>query len=284
MAATIPDLWRSEEDAERLYQLYLCRLEMNGMHQQIVKVCPLIRRYATRGPGARAGLFTFSLEIDSLCHLKRYETAWRRLRRREEIVFGRRLDLRRREWTIDDASDLEFYYAPLLFFLGRHRQGCGFLETSLSFWFTTSKVASYELLTRVYNEDTRPTNRCRVTLSHFYTRLGKRLIEWQYWERFVAGLHPRLFRLAGIRRDELFSDPAQLPKFYNQLMQEREQRTPTGVGGSLSDLVDSASKVQRRQKAIERRLKEFHLRTQPARECTNAKLSELFPELQSLPE
>jgi hypothetical protein len=62
----IPDLWRANEDAVRLYQLYLCRLQINDMHERIVAACHQIRRYAARGPGPTEGLFTFSIEIESL--------------------------------------------------------------------------------------------------------------------------------------------------------------------------------------------------------------------------
>lgn len=86
MPARIPDLWRTQEDASRLYKLYLVRLRMNGLHEQVVAACRQIRRYASRGPGAKVGLFAFSFEIDSLCDLKNYNQAWRRLRLFEETV------------------------------------------------------------------------------------------------------------------------------------------------------------------------------------------------------
>lgn len=90
LADSIPDLWQAKEYAVRLYQLYLLRLRMNHMHKRVVAICPCIRRYAARGPGPTEGLFTFFHEIDSLCDLKNYQAAWRRLRLREEIAFGER--------------------------------------------------------------------------------------------------------------------------------------------------------------------------------------------------
>ena len=119
MTEAILDLWRANEDASRLYQLYLCRLQMNGSDERVVAVCPQIRRYAARGPGPAEGLFAFAFEIDSLCSLKDYQTAWRRVRRWEEIVHGQRLDLRGHYWSVEDARALEIYYAPLLYFLGQ---------------------------------------------------------------------------------------------------------------------------------------------------------------------
>lgn len=283
MAEVIPDLWRAKLDARRLYQLYLCRLQMNHRHERVVAVCPQIRRYAARGPGPTEGLFTFSIEIDSLCDLKDFQAAWRRLRRREEIVFGKRLDLRGREWSRSDYWELAFSYAPLLFFLGRYRQGCELLEISLGFWFSGRKARSFDILFHVYNGDEEPRNRCRVTLSHFYRRVGRDLRQWRHWVGFVNGFHPRLFRLSRVGRDELMADAGRLPVFFDKLMEVRAERTTSGVGGSQSDLIDSAAKVKKRQDAIQRKRDEFHERIKSVQELTDSKLRELFPELQGLP-
>lgn len=275
----IPDLWRAKEDAARLYQLYLCHLRMNHEDERVVAACPQIRRYAARGPGLAEGLFTFSFEIDSLCDLKDYRAAWRRLRLREEIIFGERFDLRSRKWSRADGHELEFWYAPMMFFLGRIGQGCELLETSLGFWFVDEKVRSFDILFRVFNGDEEPTDRCRVTLSHFYGRLGKDLRQWRHWEAFVNGFHPRLFRLSGVRSDELMADPARLGPFFDKLMELRAERTTSGFGGSQSDLVESAAKVKKRQDATQQKLDEFHERIKPTQDRMNSKLQELFPEL-----
>lgn len=283
VAETIPDLWRAKEDAARLYQLYLVRLQINDRHEQVVAVCPRIRRYATRGPGPTEGLFTFSFEIDSLCALKDYKAAWRRLRLREEIIFGERLDLRRREWSSADGWELAFSYAPLLFFLGRYRQGCALLETSLGFWFGRRMTQSFDILFHVYNGNKEPWHQCQVTLSHFYNRLGKNLRQWRHWKAFVNGFHPRLFRLSGVHRDELMAEPERLGLFHDKLMEVRAERTTSGVGGSQSNLIDSAAKVRKRQEATQRQRDKFNERIKPVQERTNRKLQELFPELQGLP-
>lgn len=238
---------------------------------------------ALRGPGPTEGLFTFSFEIDSLCDLKDYQAAWRRLRLREEIAFGERFDLRTREWSSADGWELAYSYAPLAFFLGRYRQGCEWLETALGFWFGVRTARSFDILCYVYNGDEEPWHRCRVTLSHFYGRLGRDLRQWRHWEAFVSGFHPRLFRLSGVRRDELVAAPGRLAEFFDRLMEVRDERTPSGVGGSQSDLIDSAAKVRKRQDAIRRERDEFNERIKPVQERTNRKLQELFPELQGLP-
>src|SRR5262245_48644564 len=115
MPEAIPDLWSAKEDA-RLYEFYLGRLQMNGLHERVVSTCRQIRRHAARGPGPAAGLFTFFFEIESLCELRDYRMACRQLRLSELPVFGKRLDLASRRWSADEAT-LVMDYAPLLFFL-----------------------------------------------------------------------------------------------------------------------------------------------------------------------
>jgi hypothetical protein len=279
----IPDFWRANEDAVRLYQLYLCRLQMNDLHERVVAACSRIRRYAARCPGPREGLFTISIEIHSLCELKDYQAAWRRLRLQEEIAFGKRFDLRSRQWSRADGWELAFSYAPLAYFLGRYRQGCRFLETSLAFWFDGKKAPSFDILFHVYNGESEPSNRCRVTLSHFYSRLGRDLRQWRHWEAFVNGFHPRLFRLSGVPREELMADPGRLAAFFDKLMDVRDRRTTSGVSWGQSDLIDSAAKVRKRQDATQRKRDEFRERIRPVEDRTNRKLQKLFPELRGLP-
>src|SRR5262249_33026250 len=120
MAARIPDLWQLKEDAERLYSLYLSYLMQARRNEEIVSACRQIRRYSVRGPGLRKGLFTFWREIEALCELKRYQIAWRQLRRYGVNLLGKRLDLTRLEETPTIGLSLEFHYAPLLYFLGRY--------------------------------------------------------------------------------------------------------------------------------------------------------------------
>lgn len=201
---------------------------------------------------------------------------------REEIVFVGRFDLRSREWSSADGSGLTFLYALLLFFLGRCRRGCELLETSLGFEFVGRKGRSFDVLSHVYNGDQEPSHRCRVTLSHFYGRLGRDLRQRRHWEAFVSGFHPHLFRVSGVRSDELLADPRRLKEFFDKLMELRAERTTAGVGGRQSDLIDSPAKVRKRQDAIQRQREEFHERIKPVQERTNRKLRELFPELPGL--
>jgi hypothetical protein len=280
----IPDLWRAGEDAAHLYPLYLARLSMGGLRGRVVSSCRRIRRYARRGPGAEKGLFTFSFEIDSLCDLGEYKAAWRQLRLRDRMALGTRFDLARRDLSAADAGLAEWDYAPILFFLGRYRRGCSLLEASLDFRFADAKVRSYDILFRVYNGDEEPRNRCRVTLAHFYARTGKSLRDWRHWEAFVRGFHPRLFRLAGVRREELLADPGRLRAFRDKLMEIRKDRATSGVSRGQADLIESPGKVREWHEATQHKLDRLRERIGPAMRRTDAKLRQLFPELTGTPE
>jgi hypothetical protein len=278
MVERIPDLWRAGEDARRLYTLYICRLDSNGLHARVVAACRKIRRYAARRPGAEEGMFTFPFEIDALIELKDFRGAWRQLRRREVLLFGERLDLARREWSGPDAWELAFSYAPLLYFLGRYQAGCDLLETALGLW-GRGKLHSFERLHHVYNGSVEPRHRCGVTLAHFYARLGKDLRDWPLWEKFVKGFHPRLFRLARVRREALLQDPARLGGFVDRLHAVLRER---GGGWEQADLLDSPKKVRARRRAREEEMEAFKETMRPRMERTEAKLRELFPELREL--
>lgn len=278
----IPDLWRINEDVPRLYLLYLNRLRMNGSHERILTASRQIRRHATRGPGLKAGLFTFSFEIDALCELGQYQAAWRQLRRWEEIARGRRIDLGCRTWSADELAMLEFHHIPLFFFKGQYRQGCRLLEAVLDVMLDERKARSYDLMFHIYNRDREPTNLCRVTLTHYYARLGKDLRQWPRWESFVNGFHPRLFRLAGIRPEEIVADPRRLAAFYERLLEIRSERTRSGITGGERDLTDSAKAVEKRQIVLQEKLDRFREGFKSRSQFLDTKLLELFPELRDL--
>jgi hypothetical protein len=283
MAVPIPDLWRLDEDARRLYSLYFAQMLRNRAYERVVAASRQIRRYAARGPGGEAGLFAFYYEIEALFELKAYHGAWRRLRRYEEAALGRRIDLKRREWPDEELAWFEFHHAPVLYFLGRYRLGSALLHASLDQWFTGKKVRSFDLMHRVFNGDPEPADRCRVTLRHFYGRLGKDLREWSHWDLFVNGFHPRLFRLAEIRRDELMADSRRLDPFFERLMAIRHERTKsTRRSVGERDLTDSEAAVRKRQEAFREEGARFEEQYAPRRRLTEAKLKGLFPELRSI--
>ena len=279
MSNAIPDLWQLKEDASRLYQIYLAQLQGHHQHERVIKACRQIRRFAKRGPGSEAGLFTFHFEIDSLCELKDYKTAWRQLRVNEKLAYGKQINIASQQWTDQDQMQLRYSYAPLLYFLGRYREGCQLLEIWMDSWFAGQTVHSYDLLLDVCNGEPEPSHKCRVTLAHFYTHLNKDLQSWRHWEAFVSGLHPRLFRLTGVHRDDLLSDATHLAMFVNKLVDIRDARVTSGIGGSQSDVIGSSTKVVKRQEELLQRVNDFHERNRSARKKIDQKLRELFPEV-----
>jgi hypothetical protein len=284
MAARIPDLWKLREDAPRLYRFYLTYLMRSASDQRVVSACRQIRRYASRGPGREEGQFTFWYEIDALINLKNYQGAWRQLRLSEEIATGQRLDLTRRQLSTEEAMWIPFQHAPILYFLGRYRQGCSLLESALDVSFQTERVKSFDLLFRIYNDEEEPTGRSRVTLTHFYRRMKLCIRDWSNWDSFVRGFPPRLFRLAGVHREELRVEPERLAIFFTKLMEVRAERTTSGFTRGQADLIESPRKVRKWQDATLRKHAQFIERTKSTRERTDAKLLELFPELERLPQ
>lgn len=276
MASAIPDLWKSNDDAERMYSLYLATLMKHDQNQQIVEACSVIRRYAARGPGTSAALFSYWIERYALCELKQYDLAWRQLLRAEEIETGERIDWRRRQWSPKDYRKLIYDYAPLLYFRGRYRAGCELLELGLGFMLNWPELKSIYILHNVYNNDRSPSIPARVTLTHFYRRLGKNLDEWPKWERFLNGFDERIFSIIGVSREELISNPRRLKRFFDNLIKAKEER---GVGFNEEDLVESLKKVRKRQKA---RLRESNERTKQNAERVKQlriRMREVFPDL-----
>lgn len=276
----IPNLWKNP-GARRLYSRYLLKLEMAGRHNRIVTACRVIRRHASNRGRLNDGLFTFDLEINALCEVKDYKAAWRQFRRYERIAYGKQDDPRRC-WRLEEVPLLTYSYAPLLYFLGRYREGCQALETALDALFNQGNTKSYDLLFSIYNGERTPTHRFRVTLSHFYDRLGLDLADWKHWRRFVNGFHPKLFRIGNVNREALSASAEHLPTFFQNLIKMREERTPSGIGGSQSDLVQSAAAVGKRQKAMQRRLDEFRERIKPVQQRSDQLLKKLFPELRQM--
>lgn len=279
MNAQVPDLWQANEDAPRLYQLYLVRLQMSGAYERVIAACDQIRGFAATGPGRAEGLFTFMFELDALCALKKYRTAWRQLRLQEEIATGARVDIIAGKWEPRELAWFEFNHAPLLFFLGRDDEGCALLEAWLDSCINGGKAPCFDLMFRVYNGDQEPKNRCRVTLTHFYNRLSKSLMEWQHWETFVTGFPSALFRRSSISRLDLLADSSRLATFFAELLTLRSKRVTSGVTRGQSDLVESAKTVKKSQHRIKQEIAACRRRTRTRREQVDAKLHELFPDL-----
>lgn len=278
MPTTFPDLWQVGEDANRLYHLYLSELQRNGQYERVIVACRQIRRFALRGPGLKAGQFTFTMEFDAQFHLRNYKAAFAVLRRREGALFGRKLDLESRHWTADDAMELKFTYAPILYFLRRDLLGCTLMETALDFW-QPPFMNSYDLLYYIENNDPEPQHYACVTLAHFYRRLGRDLRHWRHWKAFINGFHSKLFRLAEIKKELLLADATKLAPFVRRLTRIRNQRTLSGVTRGEADLIEPPSKVMRAQAALKRKRDRFNRHIQPKTINHKEKLKQLFPEL-----
>lgn len=256
--ATVPNLWHLDE-AGRLYQLFLCRLSMADRHEEIVSACAQIREYAASSQGVEHALFTFPWEVESLCELRRYDAAWRALRNRETIMFGHELDLNRGPSTPGFAYELAYRYAPVSYFRGEFEAGRSFLENGLKPTFD-NRPPSYGILFHVFNGEDVPSGMYRVTLKHFYDRLNRDLCDWEYWEAFVEGFHPRLYELTGVSQNDIRHDAARFAEFFDRLMAIRERRTISGVTFGEDDLVQNEDEVLRRQRATERQLQAAHAR------------------------
>lgn len=95
----------------------------------------------------------------------------------------------------------------------------------------------------------------------------------------MNGFHPKLFRLAGVGRDELLTDAGRLPAFVERLKSIGNLRRSTQTTNGQADLIDSPAKVKKRQDAIRMRVGRVDERTTARRQRTNARLRELFPEI-----
>lgn len=278
----IPNLWRINEDATRLYSLYLAHLSTHNLVERVVFASRKIRRFAASGPGSKDGLFTFSHEIDALYDLKKYQVAWRQIQLRDSIACGQRFNFTDRVWTGKDSFLLETDYAPIQYFLKRYSFGCSLLESGLNFWFKHRGFDSYDILNRVYNGDQVPWHRCRVTLANFYDRLGKRLSDWQHWSEFASSFHPKLYRLGGVSRRKLLTDSDSLPQFFGNLARQQVRRIFT-QDGKIRSYLTASSPTFLKYRTEQNRLHDVEKeQNRAARELRNEKLRTLFPELNGL--
>jgi hypothetical protein len=184
------------------------------------------------------------------------------------------------EERVRNAPDaVRFEEVPIRYAAGRWEEGRLALETYLRAALGKRHVTAYELLFSIYNEDSpEPTNRCRVTLWHFYSKLGRRLDEWEGWRTWVLWLHAGLLRVANVRRAELLANAGLLPGFYERLMRERERRSRgSGVTFGQPDLVDSERKVRKRHEALHLRHERWATRPNPLRDEINTKMRTYFP-------
>lgn len=280
---SVPDLFTTQPRNEilRLYSQYLGRLRTNRRDLRVVQSCRRIRVFARRAGNPDWAYFTYSFEISSLCRLKHFSAAWRQLRRWERAAWGRNLDPRALCWSRRELDWFFHYHPHVLYFLGRYQPALRMFEALLDQLVGRRREGmSYQVLWHVYRPVDRPRLPHEVTLYHLYRKLGKSLLEWSQWNRFVKGFHPRLLELAGITREELSQDPSRLRQLSEAIMAERTRRVTTGISFGERDLVDPPDKVRRSQKMLARKIAKFDAKT--AKRKREERLENLFPELRVL--
>jgi hypothetical protein len=269
MATGISDLWRMGENAEHLYTFYLLTLLKNDRHDRIIEAARQIRLYASRGPGPMAGLFTYTHVFESCCNRGDFRAAWRQHRSQEKLYFGKTRDLKKTKWVSADWYQLLMRKGPLLYFLGRYRIGCRVMEAGLNLIYRGNrKPRSHHLLDYICNRQIEPTHWVCVTLSHYYARLNKPLRSWRHWKRFVSGFHPKLFKTAGITREELLVNDARLREFCERLWIAAHRR-------ANSDASRGETETKKMRKPVRKRM-------DPNQRELNRQLRKYFPELNEM--
>lgn len=277
----LPNLFKDPQrtdSGQRLYQIFLSRLSTSRRSDRILSACREIRRYAKLAGKPQVGAFTYYWEMEAHGQRRDYEAMWRSLRAEEHFRTGRRFRLASHRWSHREHHDLIFRYAPLLYHRGRYKLGCRLMETALEM-ASHQKKWSFECLWHVYKPLKAPSSIYDVTLAHFYTALDRDLSDWELWDKFINGFDPKLFRSSGIAKEALRQNPRLMKSFFEWMVMERRKRLFTGTTDGERDLVETPSKVRRRQSAR----KQLLLRVDQNRDLFDKKLEGLFPELTKLP-
>jgi hypothetical protein len=276
----LPNLFEGPQktaSAQRLYQIFLSKLSAARRSDRILSACREIRRYAKSGGKPQAGVFTFFWEIEAHGQKRDFEAMWTSLRTEERLKHGNQLRIASHRWPHSEHHDLIYRYAPLLYLRGRYKLGCRLMETALEMASHRRKW-SFDWLWHVYKPMKTPSTVYDVTLAHFYAALGRDLSDWKLWNKFVDGFDPKLFRSSGISKEVLLEKPRLIKSFFEWIVAERRNRLFTETADGERDLVESPSKVQRRQSTR----KELLLRFDQGQDLFESKLEALFPELSRL--
>jgi hypothetical protein len=254
---SVPNLFRTfdkHHEIEQYYSVYLVQLLRAHRTGRVIEACRCIRRFAKGHGQPKAAIFTFQWEMAAYEGRKQNASAmWRVLRSWDRMALGKPIDLANRRWKPEDARRLLFSYAPLLYLRKRYRLGCGLLERAIKM-HSRRKGWSIDLLWHVYKPLRRPATTYDVTLTHFYRALGLDLRHWELWGDFVDDFPEKLFRLTGVSRKSLRSDPAFLKPFFQWICAERERRLFSHTTIGVKDLLESAAKVKRRQANVAKKI------------------------------
>lgn len=288
MPPRLPDLWKLKlDDAEILYERYLCQLMINDQNVRTVQACRAIRRYAARGPGSQCGLLTFRYELEALCTMDQLDAALKQARLRDRIKYGKTLNYAKHQW--DEADGVEGYWliytmAPLHYYNQRYQLGCHLLETGLGFWFNHDNPNSYEWLSKIVplREDWRYLQTASLTM--FYRKLGKDLRTWKHWNRFVDGFPARFYRVVGISKSELRDDPKllrDLMKRIRHICHENRSCYVSGCSNGIHDIIDTPQQIKRFHERILLQKQRQRFARGERRASNDQRLMELFPELRN---
>ncbi len=279
----LPNLFngpQETESAERLYQIFLSRLSFSRRSDRVLSACREIRRYAKLADKPQAAGFTYFWEMEAHGQMRDYEAMWKSLRAAEHAMKGKRLRLASHRWAHSEHHDLIYRYAPLLYLRGRYKLGCRLMETALEM-ASHRKGWSFEWLWHVYKPPKTPSSIYDVTLAPFYAALGRKLSDWQLWDRFLDGFDPKLFRSSGVSKENVRHNPRLMKSFFEWIVTERRKRTFTGTADGERDLVESASQVRRRQLARKKVLLRFD--EGRGQSHFDQKLETMFPGLTKVP-
>jgi hypothetical protein len=280
--SALPNLFRGPQktpSAQRLYETFLSRLSSSHQSDRILAACRVMRRYAKLAGKPEDAAFTLQWEMDAHGQVGNYEAMWHSLQAHERLRIGRSIRVATHRWGHRDHHDLIFRYAPLLYLRGRYKLGCKLMETALEMT-SHRKKWSFESLWHVYKPLKTPSSIYDVTLAHFYAALDRDLSEWGLWNRFLDGFDPKLFRSSGIAKEALRQNPRLIKSFFEWIVAERRKRLFTGTTDGERDLVESPSKVRRRQTVRKKLL----LRFDRGQDVLNSKIEALFPELAKSPQ
>jgi hypothetical protein len=277
---SVPNLFRTFDNGhkiEQYYSVYLGQLLCANERSRVLEVCGCIRRFAKHHGRPEAGLFTFPFEMDAYeQHKVNAAAMWRVLRSWDRMALGKPVDLAKHRWKPEDSHRLLFFYAPLLYLRAHYRLGCNLLEKAIKM-YSRRKGWAFELLWHVYKPMPRPAATYDVTLAHFYRALGRDLRQWELWSAFVDDFPVKLFRLSGVSRNSLRSNPEFLEPFFQWISAERERRLFTHTTMGVIDLLDSPVKVKQRQTATAKQIAKQA--SDPRRKELEEMIAATFPEL-----
>jgi hypothetical protein len=278
----VPNLFQPglQNEAKKLYTIYLSQLSANSRNRRVLTACEMIKAYAVEAKQPQVANFTFHYEIEALCKLGRFIEAWKLLRQLEHQAYGKPIDLRAAHWKPKHLDWFWQYHPHILYFLGRYQLGRRMLEAALGARMAHPDPGlSYQLLPYVHSAVLRPHHLHQVALYHFYRKLGRDLTAWSGWKQFVEGFDSRVLTMAHLQKEELLGDASKLRGLHRSISRMQAQRLSAGISTGERELVDAPNKVKglQRELALRASLQDG----MAARDAE--RLRRIFPELKHQP-